>query len=200
MAVTYVLPKGGGGIPPSGRTLEEIRILISCGADMVALRKIAKTVIGRYNQFLRNERRARYEITEWDYTFDVSRDEDIGHVPDRSLSAVEDSDCVIAIVGRSVPAITRLEIRRVYELRQLGRPRRLMFFALKSVPPGPLADGHVELSKFVDEIKTDFEQERIYHGVETHLDFQASLMIEMLDFLLSRTGPAFGPLSSGGER
>ena len=45
------------------------------------------------------------------------------------------------------------------------------------------------------EIERDFGKHRIYHQVESKLDFQASLMIELFPFLVSLTGDAFGRLA-----
>ena len=197
LAMAYIAQPGGRDSWPK---LDEIRLLISCGADMAPLRAIAKDVISRFNQFMRNERRARFNITEWDYTFDISRDENVGHLADRSLEAVEECDGVIAIVGRTVPEVTRLEIRRVYELGRTGQQRPLWFFVSKSDQQSRPGRGRIALRTLLAEIETDFEKVRIYHEVDDELDFQASLMIEMLPFLISRTGFGSGPIGSGGGK
>ena len=175
--------------------LDEIPLLISGGGDTLPLRRVAENVLYRLNQFLRYERRARYVFTQWDYTVDPGRDEAIGHVPDRSLEAVENSEGVIAIVGDTVPKITQLEIRRVYELRSLGQHRELWFFVSREAKTAATHE-RVPLHQFLDAISSDFHVERIYHAVDDQMDFQASLLIEMMPFVVARAGTAFGPLDT----
>jgi hypothetical protein len=181
----------------SPRTLEEIPLLISGGSEIRTYRKIAENVLHRFNQMLSIELRARYVFTQWDYTIDSSRDEELGHFADRSIEAVDNSEGVIAIVANVVTPTSRLEIRRVYELRRLGQDRQLWFLVVP-LPEDHHDGGGTPLAAFVHEIKRDFEKERIYHLVEHELDFQASLIIEMMPFLILRTGSAFG--QRGGAR
>ena len=181
----------------SPRMLEDIRVLVSGGNEVNDLREISGNVLDRFNHQLQHEWRARYALTQWNYLLDSSRDEEVGHLADRSIRAVDESEGVIAIVGQSVPPITRLEVRRVYELRQLGQERELWFLAFKSRTALTGAKGRMPLAEFLDEIASDFGKQRIYHEVSTELDFQASLLMEMFPWLITRTGQAFGPLGVG---
>lgn len=107
---------------------------------------------------------------------------------------------MIAIVADVVHPITRLEIRRVYELGQLGSKRELWFLVVPGTVPegGP---GSVPLRDFIEEIARDFGLERIYHRVTDELDFQASLLVEMMPFVVGRTGSAFArQLPQGGRQ
>lgn len=172
--------------------LEEIPLVISGGGEITPYRRIAENVLYRLNQMLHAELRARYEFTQWDYTTDASRDEELGHFADRSVEAVDYSEGVIAIVADVVTPTSRLEIRRVYELARLGQVRQLWFLVVPTPADHHHGPGATPLGEFVDEIRRDFKKERIYHGVRDEIDFQASLIFEMMPFVVRRTGSAFG--------
>jgi hypothetical protein len=165
---------------------------------MNRLRDISSDVIRRLDHVLRFDLGTRYNLNEWDYRLDPSRDEPIGHVPDRSLEAVDESEGVVAILGRRVPPVTRLEIRRVFELRQLGQRRELWVFVRP--PSGAASSGPAgsdpTVKDLIDEIRGDFGRELIYRSSRTELDFQASLMTTLLPFLISRIGVGHGPLGT----
>jgi hypothetical protein len=193
-ALTAVnLPLAAVELPAAPRRLDELRVLISSGHEMNPLRETAADVLERFNQFLMFDRGSRFVLTQWDYRRDSSRDEDVGDLARKSLEAVEESDGVVAIVGASVPETTRLEIRHVYELRQRGQERELWFFVYRKqrAITGP---DRISLRAFLDGIEGDFHKTRIFHEVASRLDFQASLMIELLPFLVARTGLAIGPI------
>ncbi len=185
-------PPAGGGV-----LREEILLLVSCGGEMNRLRDISSDVIRRLDHVLRFDLATKYNLNQWDYRLDPSRDEPVGHVPDRSLRQVDESEGVIAILGRSVPEVTRLEIRRVFELRQLGQARELWVF-VRSPSRGatPVPAGAPTIREFVDEVRRDFGRELIYRRSETELDFQASLMTTLFPFLMTRVGVGHGPLGS----
>lgn len=187
-------PSAAGGL-----LREEILLLVSCGGEMNRLRDISSDVIRRLDHVLRFDLGSRYNLNQWDYRLDPSRDEPLGHVPDRSLRQVDESEGVIAILGRTVPEITRLEIRRVYELRQLGQARDLWVFVRTPSRPAatPPAAGHPTVHEFVDEVRRDFGRELIYRRSRTELDFQASLMTTLFPFLMTRVGVGHGPLGAG---
>lgn len=190
---------------PAATALEEISLLISCGDEMHKQRETTVDVLYRWNQMLRYELGSRYVIQQWDYTRDPSRHEEAGHLADRSERAVDESEGVIAIVGRSVPEITHKEIRHVYELGQLGQRRQLWFFVYKprsrnvGLSATPLPPGHVSLNDLVEEIRSSFRTDLVYHTVRNRLDFQASVMMEITPYLVGRTTSAFGPMTAGGR-
>lgn len=187
-------PAGAGGL-----LREEILLLVSCGGELNRLRDITGDVIRRLDHLLRFDLDSRYNLNQWDFRLDPSRDEPAGHVQDRSLKQVDDSEGVIAILGRSVPHVTRLEIRRVFELRQLGQNRELWVFVRpsgrRSAGPAPAAS-QPTVREFVDEIRRDFGRDLIYRRSGTELDFQASLMTTLFPFLIARIGVGHGPLGA----
>lgn len=183
---------------PGARLVEVIELLISCGAEMDPLRIAAERTLMRFDQFLQFDRRAPYALRQWSYHLDPGRDEPAGHLPDRSLQAVNDSEGVIGIVGDTVPTTTRLEIRRVYELRDLGQVRHLWFFRLQPARAPRRrgrARGAMDLADFISELRADFGVDRVYHTVVDEADFVGSLIFELLPFVVARTGSAFGPLT-----
>jgi hypothetical protein len=189
------LQEGLGGVA-APRTLEEIRLLISGGDEVKPYRRLAEQVLDRWNHMLDAELRSRHIFRDWDYTKDASRDEDIGHFADRSIRAVEESEGVIAICADVVTPTSGLEIRHVYELRELGQQRELWFLVVPT-PEDHHHSGGTPLHEFVQEIRRDFGKERIYHRVEDPLDLQASLIFEMMPWAVRRVGSAFG-LGGGG--
>lgn len=202
----YALSAGFVASPVAGRfegpqELQQIEVLISCGRDMRRLRSAAGRTLDRFNHFLRYQRAARYVITQWNYMFDPSRVVAPGHLADRSVQAVDESEGVIAIVGDYVPSTTRREIRHVYELRDLGLWRELWFLRLEQTKTSGAAStpapGSIALDTFVDELRADFGIEPVYHPVAGQTDFVASLIFEMLPFVIQRTGAAFGPIGTG---
>lgn len=180
------------------RTVEELLLLISCGEEMNRYRDRAVDVLARYTQMIRFERQGRFVMSQWDYRRDASRDETPGQLAARSLDAVEQSEGVIAILGPTVPEITRKEIRRVYDLRRSGRYRHLWCFGA----PGEERSGADRMSRsdFIFEIERDFEALRVYHSIVDETDFVASLIFEMMPWVVARCGPAFGPISGTGMR
>ncbi len=202
--MTFVFGSAGALVAPpapavgGGLLREEILLLVSCGGEMNRLRDISSDVVRRLDHVLRFDLGTRYNLNQWDYRLDPSRDEPLGHVPDRSLRQVDESEGVIAILGRTVPEVTRLEIRRVFELRQLGQGRELWVFVRSpsrhpATPPPP---ANPTVREFVDEVRRDFGRDLIYRRTETELDFQASLMTTLFPFLITRVGVGHGPIGS----
>jgi hypothetical protein len=205
--VTFAFGTAGALIVTPGPTAsggllrEEILLLVSCGGEMNRYRDISSDVIRRLDHVLRFDLRTRFNLNQWDYRLDPSRDEPVGHVQDRSLKQVDESEGVVAILGRTVPRVTRLEIRRVFELRQLGQSRELWVFIR---PPSRTAviaassTGDPTVPEFVDEIGRDFGRELLCPRNRTELDFQASLMTTLVPFLFARVGVGHGPLGMVG--
>lgn len=194
--------------PVPGRLLEEIRVLVSCGSEMDDLRTIAGSAIARIDQMLRVDLRSQYTFTHYDYRLDAPREEPAGDFAARSKQAVRDSAGVIAIVGDTVPPVTHIEIQELLDLRRIGERRELWIYtrrrgasrrtnAAAADPGGPPA---VTLAELMDEVKRETRGDHIYHRVTSRLDFQATLIIGILPFLLQRAGPAFGPLVGAGGR
>ena len=181
-----------GALPSSGApvsslpTLTQIRLLVSAADDERALRAITTNAIARVSHMLIQDRNARHVVNEWDYQWDPAREVDPDQFEDRSLLAVEQCELVIAIIGRTVGTTARKEIRHVYELRSTGRRRELWLYAHKrrSDPP----DATSALHELVAEIEKDFGRKHMYHTVRTELDFQASLMIQLIPYVLERAG------------
>lgn len=194
------LVAGSGTVATTGLLREEILLLVSCGGDMNRLRDVSSDVIRRLDHVLRFDLGSRYNLNEWDYRLDPSRDEPAGHVPDRSLKQVDESEGVIAILGRTVPPVTRLEIRRVFELRQLGQTRELWVFVrppLSRASAAPVTvGGDPSVREFLEEINRDFGRDLLYRRSRTELDFQASLMTTLFPFLIARMGVGHGPLGT----
>lgn len=204
-SVTFGFSSAGALIVAPGPTAsggllrEEILLLVSCGGEMNRFRDISSDVIRRLDHVLRFDLRTRFNLNEWDYRLDPSRDEPVGHVQDRSLKQVDESEGVVAILGRTVPRVTRLEIRRIFELRQLGQRRELWVFVRPpshrtADPASSARDPTVQ--EFVAEIGRDFGRDLIYRRNQTELDFQASLMTTLVPFLFARVGVGHGPLGT----
>ena len=70
---------------------------------MNRLRDISSDVVRRLDHVLRFDLGTRYNLNQWDYRLDPSRDDPLGHVPDRSLRQVDESEGVIAILGLLFP-------------------------------------------------------------------------------------------------
>lgn len=201
--MTFAFATAGASIlapagAPAIRLREEILLLVSCGADMNRLRDISGDVIRRLDHVLRFDLASRYNLNQWDYRLDPSRDEPAGHMADRSLKQVDESEGVVAILGRTVPRVTHLEIRRVFELRQLGQHRQLWIFvrASRQEPrsSGSAGGADLPLRELIDEIQRDFKRDLIYRRVQSELDFQAGLMTSLFPFLVQRIGTGYGPV------
>jgi hypothetical protein len=166
--------------------LTQIRLLVSAADDERRLRTIASNAIVRVSHMLIQDRNARYVVNEWDYQLDPAREVDPARFDERSLLAVEQCELVLAVIGRTVGETARNEIRHVYELRSTGRHRELWLYAHKrsSDPPSAFAALH----QLVAEIQKDFGRKPMYHAVRSELDFQASLMIQLIPYVLERAG------------
>ena len=188
---TY-LQASSGALPIPGTsvgslpTLTQIRLLVSAADDERRLRTIASNAIVRVSHMLIQDRNARYVVNEWDYQLDPAREVDPAQFDERSLLAVEQCELVVAVIGRTVGETTRKEVRHVYELRSTGRHRELWLFAHKRPSDPPTATA--ALHQLVAEIQKDFGRKPMYHPVRSELDFQASLMIQLIPYVLERAG------------
>jgi len=173
-------------------TLAQIQVLVSAADEEHRLRKIASEAFVRINHMLVQVYNARILLNEWNYQLDPAREVRPGHLADRSLQAVERSELVIAIVGRSVGQIAKQEVLHHYKLKGLGlAPRTLWLFAHK---PRPRTAHYLPLADLVKEVKESYGEEIVYKEVGSELDFQASLMLQLLPYALARAGLVSIPL------
>ena len=166
-----------------------VRVLISCGRDVEALRNTASTALVHLNHMLDSELRSDLLLREWDFRLDTPRDVEKGHLPDRSIEMVDRSDAVLAILRGRVPTITRLEIRRAFELRSRGIYKPVWLFmdpARNALPHHALLEG----------IKQDYGREVAWTPYSSRLDFQAKVLMTIVPYLIARSGTAFGPSGS----
>jgi hypothetical protein len=167
--------------------------MVCCGYEMRRFRAIANDAIERLNQMLRVDQSLRAVLTQWNYMLDTAGEEPAGHLADRSLRQVEASAIVVSVVGRKVPHITHQEIRHVYHLSKRGQNREFWLYVYKR--PGVDDSAYGELAALVSEIETDFDITIRYRPVASTLDFQASLLTQLIPYVIRRASPAFGPLS-----
>lgn len=194
-------PAGDAGLPGAVAltpgVLKLIRLFVSCGNEVERLRDIASDVVRRVDHILVDDLDTGHTVKEWDFRLDPPREEPVGHIADRSLYFVERSDVVIAIIGASVPPVTHQEIRRVFELRAVGRDRELWVFSYRKRARNPAASGppRPTLKDLVKEMGDDFGTQVMYQTVKTELEFQAALMAKLVPYALRRASSAFGPVS-----
>jgi len=188
-----------GQIIRTAGLLEPIKLMISCGDEVRRLRNICADVVVRVDHLLVYDLKSRFTVKQWDFHLDPAREEPAGHAADRSLETVADSELIIAILGSSVPEVTHQEIRQVYELRKLGQTRDLWVYVYRkrSRVVQTKATG-VTVGDLVKEIRDDFQTDLVYHSVKTELEFQASVMTQLIPFLVRRASEAFGPIVGSG--
>ncbi len=176
-------------------TLAQIQVLVSAAGEEYRLRKIASDIFVRINHMLLQVYNRRVVFTEWNYELDPPREVQPGHLADRSLQAVEQSELVIAIVGRTVGEIARQEVLRHYQLKGLGlTPRTLWLFAHKPRPRR--SSEYAPLASLGAEVQETFNEGIAYQEVGNDLEFQAGLMIRLVPYALSRAGLVTIPFQS----
>ena len=94
--------------------------MISNGADTNRYRDIAVNVAADVAHLFTYELGQPVGIRQWDYRRDNPRVVPAGALAARSLSMVERSECLLAILGATVPNITSQEVIRAFERRQAG--------------------------------------------------------------------------------
>ena len=169
-----------------------IALMISNGSDTNRFRNIAKSVASQVaHLFYYDLEWEAVAISEWDYRLDNPGIVPAGGLSARSLSMVERSQCLLAILGPTVPKITSQEIKRVFQLRQSGSPMELWMF----LNPKQLGkDHHVFLESFPAEFGEDIR----YSPYTDALTFQ-SLAFKTLTGYVIRQLRARNPVSDPGS-
>jgi hypothetical protein len=157
-----------------------IRLFISCGEDVSILRDIAQDVVRRLNQMLMYQMELPVQISEWDYRDDPGTVVEAENYAKRSLELVDRSDAMVNIFGAQVPEVTRLEVRRAFELRIEGTEKPLWPF----LNPAQKNDDHRRL---LAEIEADFAPWMlVYEPYDDELDFQAKLFTALVPYVMKR--------------
>jgi hypothetical protein len=156
-----------------------IEVMVSNGGDTNRLRDIVNDVARRITHVFRSQLEYRLSINVWDYRLDPPQVAKSGTMRLRSLKMVENSECVIAILGEVVPPITREEILHAFERRRAGHLIDFMLF----VNPAQKTADHDSLLRAISDMSGD---EIIYATYSDELEFQAGVMVALFAHVLRR--------------
>jgi hypothetical protein len=165
----------------------EVSIFISGGNEIQELRDIAMKALRLLEQTFTAELDVPLVLRSWDFRIDPPRVVPRGALAVKSLTMVERSQAVVAILGQSVPGVTRQEILRAFELRANGVELNVWMF----MRSGPQTDDHRELFQ---EIGDRWGEDIIFSQYEDQLDFQGKLLVTLMPYVLERVESAQGPL------
>ena len=159
----------------------EFRVFISCGDEMEGFRDIAQDVLKRLDQMYADELGINQGIVirEWDFRRDNPRIVPAGTVAARSLAIVDKSHAVVAVLGRTVPTITRDEILEVFKRRTEGIGIELFLFMNPTLRDEPHRD-------LLAEIKNEYGEEPMWGRYQNSLDFQGTLFTTLVVHTLRR--------------
>ena len=100
---------------------------------------------------------------------------------------VDSSEFLLAIFGENVPPIASQEILRVFERRRDGAPVDFRLF----LDPRKKTTEHDD---FLARIKTEFGEEIVYAEYQSELDFQATVVMTLFEYVIGKLtrGTAIG--------
>jgi hypothetical protein len=156
-----------------------IPLMVSSGEDTNQLREIVNDVARRLNHLFTYRLGSPLSINGPDYRLDPPQVSKLGTMRSRSLKMVEDSECMIAILGEVVPPITREEILRAFELRAVGHVIRVMLF----LNPAQKTAEHDSLLCAISEVSG---YEIKYTRYSNALEFQAAVMMALFEYVFQR--------------
>ena len=153
--------------------------MLSNGADTNPLRDIAIAAAKTISHMFTYELGTPVVFEMWDYRLDSPTVVPAGELATRSLLMVEKHDCLLGILGPTVPDITAQEISHAIELERAGGQRQCWVF----VDPTQRSPAHLA---FFESIKQRFGKELVYAPYEDHLQFQAQVMKTLFAHVLKQ--------------
>ena len=165
----------------------DVRLMISSGGDTKRHRDIAVDMATRVSHLFTYQLNQPVTIRQWDYRFDNPTVVPAGTLATRSLSMVDSSEFLLAIFGENVPPIASQEILRVFERRRDGAPVDFRLF----LDPRKKTTEHDD---FLARIKTEFGEEIVYAEYQSELDFQATVVMTLFEYVIGKLtrGTAIG--------
>jgi hypothetical protein len=157
----------------------DVALIISNGSDTDQFRDIARSVAAQVAHLFTYELEEVVSIRPWDYRMDNPRVVPGGGLAARSLSMVEKSECLLAILGPTVPNITSQEITRAFERRQAGEQVAFWLF----LNPDQKNAAHDE---FLDGIEASFGERIVYSEYHHAMEFQARAMTTLFAYVTTR--------------
>ncbi len=168
----------------------ELRIFISGGDEIEELREVAMKALRMLEQTFATEMNASLFLRNWDFRLGPPTVVPAGQIAAKSLTMVERSHALVAILGETVPDITGKEILRAFELRAAGAPVDVWVFLLRGAQNEE--NGHL-----FEKIRQIASEDVVYSQYDDALEFQGALMMTLIPFLLERVETADGPLFGG---
>lgn len=153
--------------------------MVSGGEDTNPLRDIVHDVTRRLNHLFTNRLDSPLSIGGPDYRLDPPQVSKPGTMRARSRKMVENSECLIAILGDVVPPLTREEILHAFELRRVGHVIKIMLF----VNPAQKTADHDSLLCAIADI-SGYEVQ--YTGYSNALEFQAVVTMALFEYVVRR--------------
>ncbi len=157
----------------------ELWLFVSCGAALNSLRDVAVDVIQAVERMHVYDFGVSVVLRNWDWREEPPALVGANEFAARSLSMVERSHAVVAILGDGVPRVTGREIRRAIERFAHGQTDRVWVFvdeALKS-------DTH---TRFVNRIKRQYKVQVVYQTYNGELDFQRKLFVALTPYVVKK--------------
>ena len=168
----------------------EVEVLVSCGDEVAALRDIGNSVLQSLQHMLLYKMGVQIVIRSWDFRLEPPTVVQVGGLAGLSLSVVERSHAVIAILGKQLPPVTGKEIRKAFTRRRAGERVDVYVFINPALKTG-------EHDDFLKNIEKDFGETVVYTSYSDALEFQKKLFMTLTPFLLKRIGEAGIPLLGG---
>ena len=153
--------------------------MISSGGDRRRHRDIAVKMAARVSHLFTYQLDEPVTIRQWDYRLDNPTVVRAGTLPMRSLSMVDRTECLLAILGKEVPPITSKEILRAFERRRAGSPVEFWMF----LDPRQQTRKHKD---FLRRIKSQFGEEVVYAEYHSELEFQASVAMTLTGYVIKQ--------------
>lgn len=157
----------------------ELWVFVSCGAALNPLRDVAVDVIKAVERMHVYHLGVSVVLRNWDWREEPPALVGAGEFAGLSLSMVERSHAVVAILGDGVPRVTGKEIRRAIERFADGRTDRVWIFVDEDLK----SDAH---TRFVGRIKREYGIQVLYQTYSGALDFQRKLFVALTPYVVKK--------------
>jgi hypothetical protein len=164
-------------------------VFISGGDEVASYRSVGMDVLRHLQQMFQKDLNVPLAIGTWDFRIDPPAVVPPGTLAARSLSMVEQTNCIVVVFGAQLPKITCREVRHAFVLRQRGERVAVKVFLSRQHK----TRSH---SEFLRRIKRKFHEEVVYSQYDNRLDFQAKLFTTLTPFVIERIREAGLPLGA----
>lgn len=157
----------------------ELVVFISCGAEVAALRDVARRVLDTLERVFLYGLDISITIRNWDYRDEPPEVVSPGQFSARSLQWVDKSSAVIGILGPTVPDVTAQELIRAIARYATGQADNVWLF----VASATRGDVHKE---FLARVEREAQMTVVFQEFDGELDLQAKIFRALIPYVVKK--------------